>query len=294
MERPGLSALKWIIALSLACITEATFCQSRVSDFYSMIPQPTTLKPPIVNWFNDPAMFLEANRFSVDKELKDRYLWLEAGYGAPILNTKFPEPFYTFSSGIEGLAWSRLRVLSDFRFPVETVDYYFGLFFLVNRADLPYNWRFRIGHISSHEVDGLDSVAAGSSSHYSREFAELTWQVQPDYDWNPKFVVSIGLRGYFHQVTSIEPWIGVPFSFAWCFLGTIPSGVSLFVSTGDGPIWPTYSGGLRFEHRVESNSGLSTDAFDLQLYYQYGASWAGTDAGAKRSTVNLQLDVRDF
>ncbi|HEX5316967.1 MAG TPA: hypothetical protein VFX22_09990 [Candidatus Kapabacteria bacterium] len=250
----------------------------------------------------DPGLFLEPNRFSIVKELDDRSLWLAMGYGKSIFL------YRGVRIGLEGLVWSKLQTLSDFRFPVETADYFFGPFAVW--GDKFVTWKFRISHISSHLVDGSDTVIGGSSSHYSREFVELTRSFysggrQP-YTW------TVGIRGYFHQVTKIEPWIAVPACFTWTFakyepnlglLDVSPSyrpqaigapvitsySFSAFVSSGDGPVWPTITGGLRADRFAEELGTL-----DLQLYYQYGASWSGTDAGAKRSTINLQMDVRGF
>ncbi|HET6401447.1 MAG TPA: hypothetical protein VFH95_08620 [Candidatus Kapabacteria bacterium] len=242
---------------------------------------------------SDPGFFLEPNRFSVTKELGARPLWLAMGLGRPIFL------FQGVHIGLEGLAWSRLEALSDFRFPVETVDYFFGIFFTQSEGR-DAEWKLRISHISSHLVDGTDSVFGGSSSHYSREFVELTRRAR--FGSHEEFQWTFGLRGYFHQVTKIEPWIAVPASLTWnfaqyapeLFYDSIPPGstaytFSAFVSSGDGPVWPTVTAGLRAD-RFAKDLGI----LDLQLYYQYGASWAGTDAGAKRSTINLQMDVRGF
>ncbi len=226
------------------------------------------------------------------KELRDQSLWLEMGFGKPLFLVR------GVRIGLEGLAWSRLRTLSNFRFPVETVDYFFGAF--ADWGDNEVGWRLRISHISSHLVDGSDSVTGGSSSHYSREFVELTRSTR----WNghEEFLWTVGIRGYFHQVTRIEPWIAVPACLTWTFAdfspvhyfehapaGSMYYKFSAFVSSGDGPVWPTVAAGLRADQFARDLGIL-----DLQLYYQYGASWAGTDVGAKHSTLNLQMDVRGF
>lgn len=253
------------------------------------------------SWHDNPGFFLEPNRFSIAKELGDRSLWFQMGFGKPIFS------YGGLQIGLEGLAWSRLQALSQFRFPVETVDYFFGAFFTwVQSPDV--GWKLRISHISSHLVDGADSITGGSSSKYSREFVELT-RTNP---WNghEEFLWSVGVRVYFHQVTKIEPWIAVPACLTWRFVsvhsengtlfseprksdscnpGIIDYNYYLFVSSGDGPISTSIAGGLRAERTIGEMSAL-----DLQLYYYYGASWAGTDAGTKRSTINLQMDVRGF
>ena len=227
----------------------------------------------------------------------DRSLWLRVGYG---------KSFYEFCGiafGLEGLAWSRLETLSQFRFPVQTVDYFFGAYGVWK--DSYAIWRLRISHISSHLVDGSDSISGGSSSKYSREFVELMREVPLDtgpFGDKLGFSWTLGLRAYFHQVTKIEPWVAVPATLRWRFADlsgveyqdedprySILKPISVFVSSGDGPVWPSIACGIRAERIA-----LGLAALGMQLEYFYGASWAGTDAGAKVSQLKLQLDVRDF
>jgi hypothetical protein len=258
---------------------------------------------PVPEWKEDPALFLEPNRFSITKETNDGYLWLQMGYGHPLIL------WNGIAVGLEGIAWSRLRTESQFRFPVETLDYFFGTYITWGK-EWDGLWRLRISHISSHDVDGKDSIEAGSSSRYSREFVELMREQTADYDgiysgsyFQHNVSWTIGIRGYFHQVTRIEPWIVVPASLTWRFahfdpthyltLGqpvrSIKYDFLAFISSSGGPVWPTGAAGIRVQRRAEDLGIL-----DFELYYQYGASWAGTDAGIKRSTVNLQMDVRGF
>jgi hypothetical protein len=224
-------------------------------------------------WRNDAAQFLEANQFSTTKEMLDRSLWLRMGYGKPLVTLAYSNA----QVGLEGLVWSRLNILSDFRFPVETADYYFGAFFT-------WRWsRLRIGHISSHDVDGKDTVHGGSSSHFSREFVE--WMV-----CTPKtqgFLLSLGFRAYFHQVTQMEDVVVVPASLSIPIVGHGNDALFAVVSTGDGPVFPSYAGGFRWQRQISPDAESGIEA----IYY-YGGSWAGTDAGAKVSQLKLQLDVR--
>jgi hypothetical protein len=246
------------------------------------------------NWVQDPALFLEPNNFAIEKEMLDPSLWLKLGYGRDIFQVD------RVGIGLEGIIWSRLETLSEFRFPVQTADYFFGAF--ADWHDANATWRFRVSHISSHLVDGTDSITGGSSSKYSREFVEIMREVPLRDMFGDGISWMIGIRGYFHQVTKIEPWVAFPASFTWRFAdfaGFFSRGpygpigksypVSLFVTSGDGPVWPSIAGGLRAE-RMVSDFGV----MGLQLEYYYGASWAGTDAGAKVSQLKLQLDVRDF
>ncbi len=245
-------------------------------------------------WVQDPELFLEPNNFAFEKEMLDPSLWLKLGFGRDFME------LHGVGIGLEGIVWSRLETLSQFRFPVQTADYFFGAF--ADWHDANATWRFRISHISSHLVDGTDSITGGSSSRYSREFVELMREVPLRNMFDDGITWTIGVRGYFHQVTKIEPWVASPCSLSWRFVdiagvfGEGPYGpigksypVSMFISSGDGPVWPSIAGGIRAE-RMSSDFG----ALGLELEYYYGASWAGTDAGAKVSQLKLQMDVRDF
>jgi hypothetical protein len=283
--------LKWLLlALLLAIPFSQCFAQDGAISAASMIARPFGKH----NWVQDPALFLEPNNFIVEKEMLDRLLWLKLGYGRDLVHVS------GVGIGLEGVVWSRLATLSQFRFPVQTADYFFGVY--SDWRDLYATWRFRVSHISSHLVDGSDSIIGGSSSSYSREFVELMREV-PLRDLSENGISwTLGIRGYFHQVTKIEPWIAFPASITWRFadfdqsVWAGPNGprgksstISLFFSSGDGPVWPSIAGGIRAE-RMNSDLGV----IGLQLAYYYGASWAGTDAGAKVSQLKLQLNVRDF
>ncbi len=76
--------------------------------------------------------------------------------------------------GAEGFTISRLRREAHFKFPVELIDYYFGVDY--QRAgttlNIPWQLRVRLGHISAHVVDGaFDRLP---SFVYSQEFVTAT------------------------------------------------------------------------------------------------------------------------
>ena len=88
----------------------------------------------------------------------------------------------TLSFGADFFTYTRLRKQNNFKFPVETIDYMFGINFgykitEVNSRD--FGFRLRISHISAHLVDGLyeaDSTKWKNNRQpfvYSREFVEL-------------------------------------------------------------------------------------------------------------------------
>lgn len=82
-----------------------------------------------------------------------------------------------FIVGCDFITLTRLRTESNFKFPVETIDYFFGGYlsgrFLLNKGIL--DTRIRIAHISAHLADGLakDSILLRIPYVYSREFFEI-------------------------------------------------------------------------------------------------------------------------
>lgn len=82
---------------------------------------------------------------------------------------------YRTSFGADFFTWTRLRAAGGFKFPVEAVDYYFG----VNAArryngGLLRDLRVRVAHISAHLVDGDPSFTNPGQQYitYSREFID--------------------------------------------------------------------------------------------------------------------------
>jgi hypothetical protein len=224
------------------------------------------------SWSAQTGSFLEPNRFATVKDLTNRSLWLEIGFGRDFLKLAGSD------IGIDALVWSRLQMLSQFRFPVETADYMFGLYAVFGEHG---KWRARVSHISSHRVDGSrDSIVGGPSSKYSREFVSL--------ERSEKLTLlgidlrgSAGLKYYFHQVTKFESSVQVPitvdarlFSFE-----DNPHDMFLTLSSAQGPSWPAVGAQL-----VLRTSG-STASSDLYIAYYNGASKAGTDAGLRVATV---------
>ncbi|MFO7446311.1 MAG: DUF1207 domain-containing protein [Ignavibacteriaceae bacterium] len=87
----------------------------------------------------------------------------------------------TLSFGADLFTFTRLRGEKDFHFPVEAIDYLFGVnagYKVLNQND-EYGFRFRLSHISAHFVDGqydhsIDDWRNGNTPRvYSREFIEI-------------------------------------------------------------------------------------------------------------------------
>ncbi|MCX6173321.1 MAG: DUF1207 domain-containing protein [Ignavibacteriales bacterium] len=86
----------------------------------------------------------------------------------------------TFSVGADLFTWTLLRKENNFHFPVDAVDYLFGLNFGYKRVmhNFSFGARVRLSHISAHLVDGHYNgiLNQWNNDHYprvySREFIE--------------------------------------------------------------------------------------------------------------------------
>ncbi len=84
--------------------------------------------------------------------------------------------------GADFFTYTRLRSEGNFKFPVETSDYFFGVngSYKTLLAGYPLFARLRAAHISSHLVDGLakDTTFSRMPFVYSREFLTLTFAME--------------------------------------------------------------------------------------------------------------------
>jgi hypothetical protein len=85
--------------------------------------------------------------------------------------------------GADAFILTRLRSEGNFKFPVETADYFFGLQGAAHGTidGVPVGGRLRLSHISTHLVDGAANAQGVFAERkpfvYSREFADVTGYV---------------------------------------------------------------------------------------------------------------------
>ncbi len=109
---------------------------------------------------------------------------LDIGYSADIWQTsigqqQFAERSAILAVGVDGFTYSRLRSEANLKFPVDAIDYMFGINTTTQwrtDADRIVSARLRLSHISAHLADGYADQAGQLLQQpfvYSREFLDL-------------------------------------------------------------------------------------------------------------------------
>lgn len=112
-------------------------------------------------------------------KMNSNWLWLNIGNSMDLLTIKNNGEI--FSVGADLFTWTLLRQEENFYFPVDAIDYMFGLNFGFKTVVHNYSFgaRLRLSHISAHFVDGhYDTIQqrwkdGRNPRVYSREFIEL-------------------------------------------------------------------------------------------------------------------------
>jgi hypothetical protein len=136
--------------------------------------------------------------------LGEDWLRLDIGTSRDILQLKSDGE--TISFGADLFTFTRLRSNDNFKFPVETIDFFFGINAGYNKHDgvREYGLRIRLSHLSAHLVDGRYDVHSREWINgrdpftFSKEFIEFF----PYYRVSG-FRVYLGLTYIFHIIPEI-------------------------------------------------------------------------------------------
>lgn len=116
-------------------------------------------------------------RIGVMVQVDDKRLRLDIGASLDIQEVFRDSSRGALRLGADFFTFTRLRSDGNFKFPVETSDFYFGLNATYAVPDSTWQARLRVAHISSHLVDGMANDSGVFTPRkpyvYSREFAEL-------------------------------------------------------------------------------------------------------------------------
>lgn len=156
---------------------------------------------------------LEANTFEprvgAFVQTNSKKLRLDIGSNINIYNfeSQSKKSYIYHSINSEFMTWTRLRSQSNFKFPVESSDYYFGLnytFIAEVNENQSFDGRFRFAHISSHIVDGYlkdTNTLSVNPFVYSREFIDITLA----YSFKQNYNYFYRIYGGFNTVFSRRP-----------------------------------------------------------------------------------------
>jgi hypothetical protein len=158
--------LSFIFVITVVIINSAA-AQSVHSWFNSEL----NIKPFTANFYEPKA--------GTSFDLNGKFLRLDIGTTQDVYSIQ--DSITSYSFGADLFTYTRLRSENDFKFPVETIDYFFGVNFGFKHfiSDGNYGLRFRLSHVSAHLVDGLydgqknDWRNGLSPFVFSKEFIEL-------------------------------------------------------------------------------------------------------------------------
>lgn len=161
-------------------------------------------------FFNSNLLFIptEASIFEskngVTKYFDTKNLKLDIGATIDLIGLKHGEKEYSF--GADFFTFSNLRSESNFKFPVDAIDYMFGINFnmrLKQNEKWKMSYRLRISHISSHFEDGhiyerTDTIF--TPVVFSKEFFDLA--AVSDYKLGEGFYLKnlLALNYVFHSI----------------------------------------------------------------------------------------------
>ena len=144
------------------------------------------------------------SKIGVTKYTNDKNLKLDIGVSADLIGLKTNKITYSF--GVDFFTFSNLRSESNFKFPVDAIDYMFGINFnfkkaLSNKLDL--SGRFRISHISAHLEDGhiyenTDTIF--TPTVFSKEFLDFAAVADYKLARNFYFKGLLALNYIFHSI----------------------------------------------------------------------------------------------
>lgn len=130
------------------------------------------------NELNFPPLFANPfeGRIASYYQFQTKKLRLDIGSAVDLFRLKSNDSLRIFI-GTDFFTLTQLRSEGRFKFPIETIDYFFDMNISL-RSVFNFgiiNSRIRVAHISAHLVDGLakDTLFTRSPFVYSREFLEL-------------------------------------------------------------------------------------------------------------------------
>ncbi len=162
---------KYYLIFVLLMVPVVNQAQTVTETEYEFFPNDLTIHPFTANQLEPRLGFIF--------KMNSNQLWMNIGNSMDLIRIKHDGKI--FSIGADLFTWTLLKKEDNFHFPVDAVDYMFGinLGFKTSVHNYSFGGRVRLSHISAHFVDGhfdgvLDQWKDGMNPQvYSREFVEL-------------------------------------------------------------------------------------------------------------------------
>ncbi len=225
--------------------------------------------------------------------LGEDWLRLDIGTSRDILRLKSGEE--TISFGVDLFTFTRLRSNDNFKFPVETIDFFFGINAGFNKHDSlkECGLRIRFSHLSAHFVDGRYDehssqwVNGRDPFTFSKEFIEFF----PYYRISG-FRVYLGLTYIFHIIPEIINKGIYQFGFDYYILSFSNGSITPFVAYDFklNGINDTYFGNNIAKLGVKFGSPLSR-GFSILISYISGKSIHGELFDLTENYLNIGFNL---
>ncbi len=186
------------IQIVLLIVIIVTSVKMQAEDYGSLI-----FKPLVANIYESRLGTIFTNN---DKKLR-----LDIGGNYDFYHSEYSDNS-RYGFGAEFFTYTRLRSEGNFKFPVETTDFYFGVNYSYEKkiGNDKILGRFRVAHISTHLSDGFSSLGIFNQLPfvYSKEFLDLSTAYNLNYQ---------------NSIT-IKPYIGLIYIFS-----NLPKDLNLLV-----------------------------------------------------------------
>lgn len=216
-------------------------------------------------------------------ELNQNNLRLDIGNSREIFHWK-NECGDVFGLGADFFTFTKLRGEKDFHFPVDAVDYLFGInsTYKKSSGEINYGYRARLSHISAHFVDGHYDGSSASWRDgrnpivYSREFLEAlgfyslknyrfylggTYIFHVTPDAIGKYILQIGGDGYPLELIEdrIYLFYGIDFKFFKLQKSETQTELAFGIKFGE-----KFSAGKTFYFKYFNGTSIHGEYFDVK------------------------------
>jgi hypothetical protein len=250
----NIKQLTFIIVVIVLCIPPYSYAQA---------PSHLNFTPLYANPFEP--------RIGTMYQASDNRLRLDIGASVDLMDV-YTSDNTVITNGSDFFTLTRLRSEGKLKFPVENVDYWFGINFcgVTTHSGFTDSWRVRIAHISAHLADGL-AINDSAQLHpkpfvYSREFVDAVYS----REWTAlrlyagcNFIFSN--KKLAKDVSLLIPTVGAEYTYQLC-----PDGTGASITAGYDLKLQSVGGTFVFAHALQGGLNFPMKGkHELIVYTNY-------------------------